>query len=88
LVKNTGVSEADVVPCGRSRRGAGASGNGLVLKAADQEEQGVGSATLPDLNVQPKAEDILVCVIRSTPHLPCPSLVVIRVRSNQTRDES
>ncbi|KAM0893399.1 hypothetical protein ACQ4PT_025142 [Festuca glaucescens] len=60
LVKNTGVSEADVVPGGGSRRGAGASGSGLVPKAADQEEHGVGGATLPDLNVHLKAEDTLV----------------------------
>ncbi|KAM0845725.1 hypothetical protein ACQ4PT_056166 [Festuca glaucescens] len=60
LVKNTGVSEADVVPGGGSRHGAGASGSGLVLKAADQEEHGVGGETLPDLNVQLKAEDTLV----------------------------
>ncbi|KAM0905018.1 hypothetical protein ACQ4PT_017655 [Festuca glaucescens] len=60
LVKNTGVSEEDVVLGGGSRRGAGAPGSGLVLKAADQEEHGVGGATLPDLNVQLKAEDTLV----------------------------
>ncbi|KAM0827802.1 hypothetical protein ACQ4PT_067973 [Festuca glaucescens] len=60
LVKNTGVAEADVVPGGGSSRGAVASGGGLVLKAADVEEHGFGGATVPDLNVQPVAEDPLV----------------------------
>jgi hypothetical protein len=64
---------------GGSRRGVAALG-GLVVKAAYQEELGFGSATMPDLNVVP-ADDPPVCLVRSTPHLLSPSLVV-RVRSN------
>jgi hypothetical protein len=80
LVKNTGVAEADVVPGGWSRRGAAASGGGLVLTVADEQEHGLGGEIVPDLNVQPMAEDPLVCAILSTPQLICPYLMVIRVR--------
>jgi hypothetical protein len=65
---------------GGSRRGVAASG-GLVVKAAYQEELGFGDATVMDLNVL-SAGDPPVCVVLPTPHLLCPSLVVIRVRSN------
>ncbi|XP_071677085.1 uncharacterized protein [Lolium perenne] len=60
LVKNTGVAEADVVPGGWSRRGAAASGGGLVLTVADEQEHGLGGEIVPDLNVQPMAEDPLL----------------------------
>jgi hypothetical protein len=80
LVKNTGVAEADVVPGGWSRRGAAASGGGLVLTAADEQEHGFGGEIVPDLNVQPTVEDPLVSAILSTPQLICPYLMVIRVR--------
>jgi hypothetical protein len=88
LVKNTGVAEADVVPGGWSHRGAAASGGGLVLTVADEQEHGLGGEIVPDLNVQPMAEDPLVCAILSTPQLICPYLMVIRVRSNRRTDES
>nr|XP_051220085.1 uncharacterized protein LOC127337182 [Lolium perenne] len=61
LVKNTGVAVPDVVSGGWSHRGAAASGGGLVLTAADEQEHGFGGELmLPDLNVQPTVEDPLV----------------------------
>jgi hypothetical protein len=81
LVKNTGVAVPDVVSGGWSHRGAAASGGGLVLTAADEQEHGFGGELmLPDLNVQPTVEDPLVCGILSTPQLICPYLMMIRVR--------
>jgi hypothetical protein len=49
----------------------------MVAAAVDQEEEGFGGGSVPDLNVLP-ADDTVVYLARSILHLLSPSLALVR----------